>query len=90
MSGNNALDLQQHILSSLGFAVKVAWLDAMLPQLESAHGVGFQQMPRDQQLQLILEQLLVADFRMAGAGGHLPANINVGSHKAAVLQQHAA
>lgn len=78
MSNNNGLDLQQQILASLGFAVKLEWLDDMLPQLEAAHAGAFQQMSRDQQIQLILEQLLMADLRMAGAGGHLPAGVKVG------------
>jgi hypothetical protein len=60
----------------LGFAVQPTWLAALLPQLCAAHA-GFSGLPRSQQLQLLLAQLLLADLRQAGAGGLLPADLKV-------------
>jgi hypothetical protein len=75
---NNLLcqQLQQDILTRFGFAAKAAWLQQVVAQLQQEHAGYFQQ-PRNMQLQLLLEQLLMADFRQAGAGGVLPANVKV-------------
>jgi hypothetical protein len=72
-----AAALQQDILDSFGFAIKQQWLEQLLQQLQAAHDGSFGQLPRGQQRQELLEQLLMADFRAAGAGGHLPAAVQV-------------
>lgn len=79
-----AATVQQDILDSFGFAIKQQWLEQLLQQLQTAHDGAFGQLPRDQQRQKLLEQLLMADFRAAGAGGHLPAaiQVRVPSHRA--------
>jgi hypothetical protein len=69
--------VRQDILDSFGFAVKQQWLEQLLQQLQAAHDGAFGQLPRDQQRQKVLEQLIMADFRSAGAGGHLPAAVKV-------------
>lgn len=68
--------LQQEARTKLGFAVKPEWLHQMMAQLQEATA-GFAQMALPQQLQLLLEQLLIADFRQAGAGGVLPQDLRV-------------
>jgi hypothetical protein len=68
--------LQQDMQAQFGFAANTAWLQQCVTQLLQEHA-GFSQQPRSMQLQLLLEQLLMADFRMAGAGGVLPQNIKV-------------
>jgi hypothetical protein len=56
--------------------VRPQWVQQLLPQLQAAHA-GFAAMPLQQRMQLLLEQLLVCDFRQAGAGGLLPDNLQV-------------
>jgi hypothetical protein len=73
--------VRQDILDSFGFAVKQQWLEQLLQQLQTAHDGAFSQLPRDQQRQKVLEQLMMADFRSAGSGGHLPAAIQVCRHQ---------
>lgn len=68
--------LQQDIATRLGFAVQPVWLQQIVSQLNQQHA-GYNQQPRSVQLQLLLEQLLMADFRQAGAGGLLPADVKV-------------
>jgi hypothetical protein len=75
-----AAALQQDILDSFGFAIKPQWLEQLLQHLQAAHNGAFVQLPRDQQRQQLLEQLMMADFRTAGAGGHLPAAVHVRVH----------
>lgn len=69
--------LQQDIQAQFGFAATPAWLQQIVALLVQDHA-GFAQQPRSMQLQLLLEQLLLADFRQAGAGGVLPQNVKVG------------
>jgi hypothetical protein len=68
--------LQQDILTRFGFAAKAAWLQQVVAQLQQEHA-NYSQQPRNMQLQLLLEQLLMADFRQAGAGGVVPPNVKV-------------
>lgn len=86
-AANACQQLQQDILARFGFAVKAAWLQQIVTQLQLEH-VGFAQQPRNMQLQLLLEQLLLADFRQAGAGGMLPPNVKVSKQPAQQLEQH--
>lgn len=55
----------------LGFAPAQPWLAACLAHLSGAVP-GFASQPSPARLQLVLEQLLAADLRAAGAGGLLP------------------
>lgn len=68
--------LQQEVLTRFGFAAQGAWLQRVVTLLQQEHA-GYSQQARSMQLQLLLEQLLLADFRQAGAGGALPHNIKV-------------
>jgi 3-keto-L-gulonate-6-phosphate decarboxylase len=68
--------LQQDMQAQFGFAANIAWLQQMVTQLQQEHA-GFTQQSRSMQLQLLLEQLLMADFRVAGAGGVLPQDLKV-------------
>lgn len=79
---NNLLSqqLQRDIQTRFGFAAKAAWLQQVVAQLQQEHA-GFSQQPRNLQLQLLLEQLLMADFRQAGAGGVVPPNVKVSHPK---------
>lgn len=77
MSGVQLDNFANEISCNFGFAVKLEWLGEVLQLLQTAHAGGFLHMPREQQLQLVLEQLLNADLRVAGAGGHLPAAVKV-------------
>lgn len=77
MASQTTQDLARDILDSFGFAIKQEWLGQMLEQLQAVHVGGFLQLPRDQQRQHLLEQLLMADFRAAGAGGLLPPAVKV-------------
>jgi hypothetical protein len=79
---SSAVAVRQDILDSFGFAVKQQWLEHLLQQLQAAHDGAFGQLPRDQQRQKVLEQLMMADFRSAGAGGHLPAAVQVSTGSA--------
>jgi hypothetical protein len=71
-----AQQLQQEVLTRFGFAAQGAWLQRVVTQLQQEHA-GYSQQPRSMQLQLLLEQLLLADFRQAGAGGVLPPDVKV-------------
>lgn len=71
-----AQQLQQEVLTRFGFAAHGVWLQRVVTLLQQEHA-GYSQQPRSMQLQLLLEQLLLADFRQAGAGGVLPQNIKV-------------
>lgn len=55
----------------LGFAPSPPWLAACLAHLGGSVP-GFASQPPAARLQLVLEQLLAADLRAAGAGGLLP------------------
>ncbi len=68
--------LQQEMQTQFGFAAATAWLQQIVTLLVQEHA-GFAQLPRSMQLQLLLEQLVMADFRQAGAGGVLPQNVKV-------------
>lgn len=68
--------LRQDMHTQFGFAAQPAWLQQMVAALGQEQA-GFAQQPRSMQLQLLLEQLLLADFRQAGAGGVLPPNVKV-------------
>lgn len=57
--------------SEFGFAADAAWLAACTAHLV-ASAQGFAALPAQARLQLVLEQLLDADLRAAGAGGLLP------------------
>lgn len=57
--------------ADFGFAPAGAWLASCLAHLGSAVP-GFASKPAPARLQLVLEQLLSADLRAAGAGGLLP------------------
>lgn len=74
--------LQQEIQTRFGFAAKETWLEQVVSLLKQEHA-GFVQQPRSMQLQLLLEQLLMADFtQQAGAGGVLPPDVKVGGQQA--------
>lgn len=60
--------------SELGFSAADPWLAACLQHLQA--GVpSFSSKPPGERLRLVLEQLLHADLRAAGAGGVLPGGV---------------
>lgn len=63
--------LQQDLAYKFGFAANPTWIEQVIRQLQVEHA-GFDQRPQSLQLQLVLEQLLLTDFRQAGTGGALP------------------
>lgn len=66
-----AQQLQQDMRTRLGFAAKPSWVQQVVSLLQEEQP-AFVQQPRAAQLQLLLEQLLMADLRKASAGGTLP------------------
>jgi hypothetical protein len=56
-----------------GFAPAMPWVAACVSHLQQAVP-NFASLPADGRLRLVLEQLLAADLRDAGAGGLLPAD----------------
>lgn len=86
MSSLTIDNLLNYCVTSLGFAAKRAWLDAIVQQLQAVHAGSFVgAMPNMRDQQLLLDQLLVADFRAAGAGGHLPSSMQVGQFAAVTV-----
>jgi hypothetical protein len=64
-------EVEQLLREEFNFAPARSWLSACLAHLEGS-ARGFSTMPAQARLPLVLEQLLAADFRSAGAGGLLP------------------
>lgn len=88
--GTNPLlcqQLQNDIQGRFGFAVQAVWLQQILSQLQQ-EDASYAQQPRTVQLQLILEQLLMADFRQAGAGGLLPPNLKASGIHVPITASH--
>jgi hypothetical protein len=67
-------EVAEALESEFGFAPERAWLGACLAHLGSAVP-GFVSKPHQARLQLVLEQLLAADLRVAGSGGLLPPDV---------------
>ena len=63
-----AHNIQHALLNQLGFAAKPDWIEQCCQFLQT-QDPGFIQMSPQTQLQRVLEQLLVSDFRQCGAGG---------------------
>ena len=63
--------MESALRSEFGFAPARAWLASCIAHLQGAVP-GLASLAPGARLQLVLEQLLVADLRDAGAGGLLP------------------
>ena len=63
--------LSAELRARCGFAARPGWLTACAAHL-AAQVPGFASMPPAQQVPLVLDQLLDADFHDVGAGGCLP------------------